>query len=1122
MGEVWAGIHREQQVPVAVKVLLTASARNPSVQQAFRNEVRAVAGLDHPGIVVVYDHGLIPPEAEAATAGRLPAGSPYLAMERATGGTLHASCGSLDWPSLRLTLLALLDALAHAHARGVIHRDLKPGNVLLGGIRPGPRISDFGVAHAIGREAGRGGGGAGTPAYMAPEQFDSSSAGHGPWTDLYALGCLAWTLATGTPPFGRLPLPRMRAAHRSQPVPALVAAMALPDGFEDWTRTLLEKDPARRFQRAADAAHALLGLSPNRGEGGADVGELMPPGLVETTLEPIEQEPTWTWSAGEVAGDGEDGLTTPPASSGYVILPSPPPQPADWRRPGPVASLQLLGAGLHLYGMRSIPLVAREAERDALWAALGRVREGRPEAVVLSGPAGVGKSRLARWLCERAHESGAADKLVATHAPGGGPDEGLGPLLYRHFGLAGLRPAAARTRIEARLRRLGLEDPDDVAAVHLLAVPGAMSTAPRARVRLVGPAEPHALVRRVLERTCVDRPLVLVLEDVQWGADALSFTRSLLESDSEARMLVVLTASAEHLAERPVEQAQVAELLALPRVRELPVGPLDEDGRAELVHQLLGLEGVLAAQLEERSGGNPLFLVQLVGDWVERGLLVPGERGFRLVPGAEVHLPDDVHEVWAERIRRALGDRPVAETQAVELAAALGLKVSTAEWRAVCAEAGLPAPLPLVDQLVEWRLLTPEPGGVEEGWGFVHNMLRESLERLAREGGRADAHHRACAAVLERGPREPGVAERLARHLAAAGDPGAALEPLLAGARERLEIGEHGAAEDLLAMRERLLDAAAVPPADPRRAEGWMLRCVAAMLRGDLATAEPLGRRALESASEPAARARALLTLSRVQRRRGSVDGAGAAAREAAELAERSVQDLRGPCFKELGAVELAQGHLDEAAAWLDRVLGLEDADDLLLARTHANLAAVAAARGRYAEALPHLDRARTLFARMSSRDGVAECCNARAEIHRHCGQLAEAESGYREAAARFRALGSGSAVIPQLNLGLALLARGAWDEADEELGAAEPVLERQGRWPLLAKLLAGRMTTLARQGRWDGFDTSLDRVAHLLSGLRSPGPEVPDYLRVAAELAAEAGHPERARRARELCVEAG
>jgi serine/threonine-protein kinase len=110
MGEVWAAIHRDQQVPVAIKVLTSESAQHPAFHQAFRNEVRAVARLDHPGIVVVYDHGIIPPEAEAASEGRLPAGSPYLAMERATGGTLHAACGAVDWGSLRLLLLALLDA----------------------------------------------------------------------------------------------------------------------------------------------------------------------------------------------------------------------------------------------------------------------------------------------------------------------------------------------------------------------------------------------------------------------------------------------------------------------------------------------------------------------------------------------------------------------------------------------------------------------------------------------------------------------------------------------------------------------------------------------------------------------------------------------------------------------------------------------------------------------------------------------------------------------------------------------------------------------------------------------------------------------------------------------------
>ena len=130
MGEVYEGLHERQGVPVAVKVIAEDRANDEKFRRAFADEIRAVARLDHPGIVAVYDHGIIPDDVADGSEGRLVARTPYFVMELVRGKSLRGVDQVESYGELRVTLLQLLDALAHAHARGVIHRDIKPGNVL--------------------------------------------------------------------------------------------------------------------------------------------------------------------------------------------------------------------------------------------------------------------------------------------------------------------------------------------------------------------------------------------------------------------------------------------------------------------------------------------------------------------------------------------------------------------------------------------------------------------------------------------------------------------------------------------------------------------------------------------------------------------------------------------------------------------------------------------------------------------------------------------------------------------------------------------------------------------------------------------------------------------------------
>jgi len=114
MAEVWLARHRTQKVDVAIKIMMGRQVKERRFLQQFAEEVRAVAALDHPGIVMVLDHGEVD-EAAAEASRQLTAGCPWLAMELASGGSLESEASRLDWDGIRTSLLATLDALSFFH-----------------------------------------------------------------------------------------------------------------------------------------------------------------------------------------------------------------------------------------------------------------------------------------------------------------------------------------------------------------------------------------------------------------------------------------------------------------------------------------------------------------------------------------------------------------------------------------------------------------------------------------------------------------------------------------------------------------------------------------------------------------------------------------------------------------------------------------------------------------------------------------------------------------------------------------------------------------------------------------------------------------------------------------------
>jgi tetratricopeptide (TPR) repeat protein len=1094
MGEVWRASHASQGVPVAVKILSPTAAKDEEFVRAFKNEVRAVAALHHPHIVTVLDYGQVPDGPSA--------GAPYLVMELVDSGSLATRRGRLQWPELRTVLLALLDALAHAHARGLVHRDLKAQNVLVSSDR-GVVLTDFGLAHLLDRAQDLTHVRGGTPAYMSPEQIEGRWRDFGPWTDLYAFGCLATALATGQGPFGKRPAAETLMAHlREEPRP-LVPTTPVPRGFESWVRTLLAKEPERRFRRAADAAWALLQLREPEGRRAAprrvDPEE---PTRIEADTNPI-------------AFRHALGNTLPPWSpqedAGRI-----PPMAADWRR----AELHdnapdLRGVGLGLYGLRAIPLAGREAERDRIWAALRRVHATRePAAVLLHGPAGTGKSRLAHSMAARAHEVGAASVLGAGHGPWSAPMDGLVAMATAALGCGGLDHDAVQQRVGAHLASHGADDPlERSALVDLLSDrgPGKESRADAKR------NERLALITRLLGRFAAERPLMVVLDDVQWSADAIDLVAAALSRPSSEPfpVLFVLTAQDEALAETRREGYRLLALQAVPGVDRVEIGPLTGRAWKDLVRTLLGLSGDLARKVEARAGGNPLFAVHLVGDWVQRGLLRPGPKGFELAPGAHVDLPDALHDVWSRRVEQVLDGLAPAAGEALEIASALGPTVNDAEWRVACGLAGVEAPEGLGDRLISRRLARAEPAG----WSFVHGMLRESVDRRARTGGRTERWHRACASVVEearaRGRR--GLGMRLARHLAEAGDIGAALTPMLEAATDARDTDAYDLAHAVLDEREGLLRRGQIGRDDPRWGEGQALRADVLRLEGRYAEAWDLAR-----ATEADARRfgwdevlpEALAVQGHVARQQGDLKDSERLISRARALYERLGRP-RGiaTATNTLGIVMKRLGRLDEAWALQMQAKAIFTGlgDRFGVASCIREQADVALQRGDLDTAEGLCLVAMRHFTELGGRGGAAYLHNSLGQIAVLRKDLDGAVAEYEKARQMYDEIGSPQAAIPAANLGSIHAQRGEWAPARSRLSEAIRRYESLGWSSYAAAARAELLNVLARTADWTTWDVTMTALG--IGGDRVPADrESLDALASASEAARQAGHADRAR----------
>jgi serine/threonine protein kinase len=308
MGEVWRATDTALGRPVAVKVLKSEYADDQLFRSRFEVEARHAASLHHPGVASVYDVGEshLLGAADGSTVPR-----PFLVMELVDGQPLSALLRGgrpLDPEAVRDLMAQAADAIGAAHRAGIVHRDVKPANLL---VTPDRRvkITDFGIARASDGLGLTGTGQVmGTPQYLSPEQARGGTAT--PASDVYSLGVVAFECLAGHRPFDADSPVATALAHLNAPVPAL--PRGIPADLAAVVRRALSKDPEQRFadgdafaaalrDPAAGAATAYVPVPPS-----SEHTQVMPP--VPPSPTPV---PAPTPAYGAVHSDERDGLHNP-------------------------------------------------------------------------------------------------------------------------------------------------------------------------------------------------------------------------------------------------------------------------------------------------------------------------------------------------------------------------------------------------------------------------------------------------------------------------------------------------------------------------------------------------------------------------------------------------------------------------------------------------------------------------------------------------------------------------------------------------------------------------------------------------------------------------------------------
>ncbi len=479
-GSVWRAQHEVHGSEAAIKILRGHDGISETDAIPFLvREVAAASRVFHPNIVNLLDYGIVEQGSGSSAIPTISAGSPYMAFQYERGGSLHEWRGRMPWARLRGTILAVLDGLSHIHARGLLHLDIKPANLLFEDtdcMPSGIRIADFGIAmlrpftmmfeekrldlyHTDDIH--------GSAAYMAPEQFALNFIDFTHSTDLYALAVTVWEMVSGKIPMAELSLPDRIQNKKRHCLPPVQNVIPVPHGLDRWLQRMTNPSVADRLQTAADAAHSLMDISAPIVVSGRS-SALTTTGSLPTTNAPqaavlsrrrkqkastpvgtlprveFERQPT------DIRGHHRryiryDVLIRPPTATPPAM-------------PGGAAGTEPVWRADRVDRLAPSVPVRSDDEREHLWQVLRRVHAlASPEAVLIEHTPDSRGQALSRWLVESAEQGGHAHGIRLRYRNDARPAQGLSFLVCELFNAIGFPPDVLTQMVREQLTALSLD-----------------------------------------------------------------------------------------------------------------------------------------------------------------------------------------------------------------------------------------------------------------------------------------------------------------------------------------------------------------------------------------------------------------------------------------------------------------------------------------------------------------------------------------------------------------------------------------------------------------------------------------------------------------------------------------